>query len=179
LVTSRILTRRRLQAGPHRPAPRRAAERRRRRSRRSPLAELAGSVSVERLRLSTFGRIYAAAGVLAVFAIAYLSVAAQVTQSSYEITQLQAQQADLQADRDALRYKLIDLHTPATVAQEAAASGLQRGTPSRYVPYQPVAIDLQAPTGEPAPSDSPAWQRAMAAVLSGLGISRDAMASER
>lgn len=182
MVTSRILARRRLQA---------AAEqepnqgRRRRRSQSAPgiglgARALKPAAALERLRVSSFARVYAVAGVLLTMAICYLVVAAQITQTSYEMNRLRAQQAELRAEQDQLRYQGVQLHTPARVAQAAGQAGLAAAsTPVKYLGYQPVAIDLGAPTGEPAPDRSALWQRAVAGLLTGIGANRDVQASDR
>jgi cell division protein FtsL len=164
LVTTRILTRRRLSAG---------VTTRRRRSSRPLLAEIAASPAARRLRLSAFARVYAAAAVVLLLAIAYLAVVAQATQSSYELSRLKDQNAQLRAEQDQLRYSIAALHTPARVEQEAAAAGLQRTNQPKYVAYQPIAVDLNAPTGPTRPVEAPLWQRALAALLGG----GDALAS--
>jgi cell division protein FtsL len=168
LVTTRILTRRRLIA---------AGPTRRRRSSRSsrPLwADIAASPAARRLQLSTFARVYAAAGVVLVLAIAYLVVAAQATQSSYDLTRLKEQNAQLRAEQDQLRYTMAAQHTPARVEQAAAAAGLQRSNQLKYVSYQPVALDLGASLGPDRPVQGPLWQQALAAVFGGA---RDVLAA--
>lgn len=165
MVTTRILTQRRLIAG---------SRMRRRRSSRPLLAEIAASPAAQRLRLSAFARVYAAAGVVLVLAIAYLVVAAQATQSSYELSRLKDQNAQLHAEQDQLRYSLAATHTPARVEQAAAAAGLQRTNQPRYVAYQPVAVNLNAPIGPDRQDQLPLWQQAVVAILGGA---RDALAS--
>jgi len=186
LVTSRILQRRRLHpqtgrppAGPNR---RSATPVRRRRSGR-PLAGIqAGAVvgvAAERLRFGAYGRIYAAGAAVLALAICYLAVAAQVTQTTYELNRLQAQQAQLRAEQDQLRYQQVTMHTPARVATGAQAAGLVSVTPAKYLGYQPVALDLGAPTGDQPVDGSPLWQRAVASVLNGVGMTRDVAAAEK
>ena len=182
MVTSRILARRRAEAGSE-PAPRPVP--RRRRSKRGGVISVGApsihaAALVARLRVSAFGRVYVvAAGVLAM-AICYLFVAAQMTQTSYEMNRLRAQQAELKAEQDQLRYQGVQLHTPARVAQEAGVAGLApAATPTKYLGYQPVAIDLGAATGQAAPDQSPLWQRAVAGLLTGMGANRDVQASDR
>jgi len=169
LVTPRILQTRRLGV---RPAPAPAV--RRRRSSARPLVEIATTAAARRLRLSLFARVYAVSAVLLALAIAYLVVAAQATQSSYVLSQLKDQHARLGAEQQSLRYQSASLHGPAQTAQEAQATGMQRTATYVTVPSQPVALDLQKPIGPAAPEDSPAWQRALAAVTGG----RDAAAAE-
>lgn len=177
MVTSRILARRRL-AGAEQHTP----VRRRRRTGRPAAGVRAGAAVVsaaERLRLSAFGRIYALAGVVLVLALCYLAVAAQATQTTYELNRLQAQQAQLRAEQDQLRYQQVTMHTPAKVAQEAQQAGLVPVTPTKYLGYQPSAIDLEAPTGQQPVDNSPLWEQAVASVLNGTGVTHDVSASER
>lgn len=172
MVTSRILDRRR--QAPGRGA---ASNRRRRRSPSWPLE--VSSAAAERLRLSAFGRIYLTAAVVIALGICYLLVAAQVTQSSYELNKLRGDQSQLLAEQDQLKFRVASLRTPARVDQDAAAAGLHQGKPAQYIGYQPVAIDLAAPIG-PAPADDlPPWQQAVAALLTGIGTTRDVVATER
>ncbi|MDQ6772255.1 MAG: hypothetical protein M3024_04595 [Candidatus Dormibacteraeota bacterium] len=155
MVTPRILVRRRL-------APGRAPEphsTRRRRSAVRPLVDLSGSAAVQRLRLSSYARAYAVAAVVLTFALAYLIVAAGSTQSAYELSLLQAQRAQLQADQDQLRYQALSQHAPARIAEEASAQGLSRPAGVKPIPAQPVTIDLKQPIGPGLPSTGPAWQR--------------------
>jgi Tfp pilus assembly protein PilN len=151
-----------------------AAPPRRRRSSRPLWADIASSPAARRLQLSTFARVYAAAGVVLVLAIAYLVVAAQATQSSYELSRLKDQNAQLRAEQDQLRYGMAAQHTPARVEQEAAAAGLQRSNQLKYVSYQPVVVDLSAPLGPDRPVQGPLWQQAIAAVFGGA---RDVLAA--
>jgi hypothetical protein len=107
-------------------------------------------------------------------AIAYLVVAAQATQSSYELSRLKDQNAQLRAEQDQLRYSMAAQHTPARVEQEAAAAGLQRSNQLKYVSYQPVVVDLSAPLGPDRPVQGPLWKQAIAAVFGGA---RDVLAA--
>ncbi len=173
MVTTRTIHRRRLSAGTKGHA---AHPSRRRRRTRLDLA-IAGTVAARRLRLSSFARVYLVAGALLFLAVAYLVVGAQLTQTSYELSRLQQQQADLSATQDQLRYQAASMHTPARVEQAATTAGLQRTSPAGYPAYQPVAIDLGAAIGAGRPDDSPLWQRTLAAVLG--GTTRDALASDR
>jgi cell division protein FtsL len=132
----------------------------------------------ERLRLSAFGRIYFTAAVVIVLGIAYLLLGSQVTQSSYELNRLRADQAQLRAEQDQLKLKQASLRTPARVDQAAAAAGLQPGSAGEYVGYRPVAIDVSAPIGQNAPDEQAGWQRALAALMNGLGT-REASAAGR
>jgi len=49
--------------------------------------------------------------------------------------------------------------------------------PSKLVPAQPVAINLEAPIGAPPTDQTPLWERALAAIVNKLGVTRDAMAA--
>jgi cell division protein FtsL len=151
-----------------------AAPTRRRRSSRPLWADIAASPAARRLQLSTFARVYAAAGVVLLLAIAYLVVAAQATQSSYELSRLKDQNAQLRAEQDQLRYSMAAQHTPARVEQEAAAAGLQRSNQLKYVSYQPVVVDLSAPLGPDRPVQGPLGKQAIAAVFGGA---RDVLAA--
>ncbi len=173
MLSTRILTRRRLGAagGQHVPA------RRRRRTR--GFAQVASTAAADRLQLNAFGHAYLAVGVVVACILCYLVLAAQVTQASYEITRLQDQQRQLIAEQDQLRYKEVTLQAPAQVEQQAAKSGMQRSAPSAYVPAQAVAIDLQAADGASAGDKTPLWERAVTAFISGVGGTRDVMAAGR
>ena len=141
--------------------------------------QVASSVASERLHLNAFGHAYLGLGAVLLCGLFYLALAAQITQSSYEITRLQDQQSQLLAEQDQLRYQEVTLHAPAQVQQQAAQSGMQRAAPSTYVAGQPVAIDLQAPVGAPASDSTPLWQQMMAGVVNKLGNTRDVMAAGR
>jgi hypothetical protein len=173
LISTRILTRRRLGPAGTKHAP----VRRRRRTR--GFVQVAGSVASDRLHLNAFGHAYLGLGAVFICVLFYLGLAAQITQSSYDITKLQDQQRQLLAEQDQLRYQEVTLHAPAQVQQQAAQSGMQRAAPSTYVAGQPVAIDLLAPVGAPANDSTPLWQRVMAAVVNKLGNTRDVMAAGR
>jgi hypothetical protein len=141
--------------------------------------QVASSVAADRLQLNAFGHAYLGLGAVLVCVLFYLALAAQITQSSYDITRLQDQQRQLLAEQDQLRYQEVTLHAPAQVQQQAAQSGMQRAAPSAYVAGQPVAIDLQAPVGAPATDSTPLWQRMMAGVVNKLANTRDVMAAGR
>lgn len=173
MTSTRILARRRLTTGgasAHAPAPSR-----RRRTR--GFVQVASSVASERLRLNRFGHAYLGLGAAVIGVLFYLALAAQITQASYEIARLQDQQSQLVAEQDQLHYQEVTLHAPAQVQQQAAASGMQRVVPSSYVTGQPVALDLQAPVGAPPGDSSPLWMRAVAAVVTTVGNTRDVMAA--
>ena len=174
MTSTRILARRRLgtiSAAPHITAP----SRRRRRTR--GFVQVAGSVAAERLRLNLLGHAYVGVGAVVIALLFYLAIAAQITQSSYDIARLQDQQRQLIAEQDQLRYQEVTLHAPAQVQQQAAQSGMQRLIPSSFVAGQPVAIDLTAPVGASAGNTTPLWMRAVAAVVNTVGGTRDVMAA--
>lgn len=176
MTSTRILTRRRLGAAhgvPHGPVT--LVRRRRTRG----FVQVAGAATAERLRLNTFGHAYIGLGAALIAVLFYLALAAQVTQSSYQITQLQEQQRQLLAEQDQLRYQEVTLQAPATVEQQAAQGGLQRVPPSKMVDYPAVAIDLQAPIGAPPTDQTPLWQRAIAVIVNKLGVTHDAMAATK
>jgi hypothetical protein len=139
--------------------------------------QVASSAAAERLRLNTFGHAYLGAGAAFIGVLFYLALAAQVTQSSYDIVRLQEQQRQLIAEQDQLRYQEVTLHAPAQVQQQAAQSGMQRVVPASYVAGQPVAINLGAPVGATANDTAPLWERAVAAVVNTVGGTRDVLAA--
>jgi TolA-binding protein len=148
-----------------------------RRRRTRGFVQVASSVTAVRLRLNTFGQAYLGLGAVLIAVLFYLALAAQVTQSSYQITQLQDQQRQLLAEQDQLRYQEVTLQAPAQVQQQAAQSGMQRVPPSKLVPAQPVAINLEAPIGAPPTDQTPLWERALATIVNKLGVTHDAMAA--
>lgn len=131
------------------------------------------------MRVNVLGRAYFGVGAVVVGLLFYLAIAAQITQSSYDIARLQEQQRQLIAEQDQLRYQEVTAHAPAQVQQQAAQSGMQRVVPSSYVQGQQVAVDLTAPVGASATDDTPLWQRAMAAVFNEVVGTRDVMASTK
>jgi hypothetical protein len=141
--------------------------------------QVASATAVERLRLSSFGHAYLGLGAVLIAVLFYLGLAAQITQSSYDITRLQDQQRALLAEQDQLRYQEVTLHAPAQVQQQAAQSGMQRVVPSGFVAGQAVAIDLTAPVGDSANTSTPLWERAVAAILNTVGGTRDVLASTK
>ncbi|MGH7776013.1 MAG: hypothetical protein ACREPI_02405, partial [Candidatus Dormibacterales bacterium] len=155
LVTTRILDRRRLVE------PGASASRRRPRG-------LPGGL-LARSRLDAFGAVYAVLALIAGCLVVYLLVVAQATKASYEIGQLRGQQAQLLAEQQQLRYQEASLTAPARIEQEAAAAGMQRATPSRYVSYRPVRVDVGAPLGRERPAGQPLWQQVLAALARGVG----------
>ncbi len=172
MVNSRILERRRLRSAPaHRPVPRRRRVRR-------DLVELAGVRAADRLRASPHLRLYLVVATFVTVLVAYVVVASQVTQTSYELARLQNAQSELQAEQGQLRYQEADMRTPAQIQHDAQAAGLRQMPPTKYVGYQPVAIDLQVPTGAGPIDDQPLWQQAMASVLGAVTGSRDVLAGD-
>ena len=129
--------------------------------------------------MNVFGHAYFGLGAVVVCLLFYLAIAAQITQSSYDISRLQEQQRQLIAEQDQLRYQEVTLHAPAQVQQQAAQGGMQRVVPSSYVQGQQVAVDLTAPVGASATDATPLWQRAMAAVFNEVAGTRDVMASTK
>jgi hypothetical protein len=176
VTSTRILARRRLGttgAAPHVTAP----PRRRRRTR--GFVQVAGAVAAERLHVSVFGHAYVGVGGVLIALLFYLGIAAQITQSSYDISRLQDQQRQLIAEQDQLRYQEVTLHAPAQVQQQAAQSGMQRVVPASYVAGQQVAIDLGAPVGASPADTTPLWLKAVAAILNGVGGTRDVQAATK
>jgi len=170
LVTTRIQsTRRRLGASRSGHAPRRLL------AQWPVLVTVANSATADRLKLSSFGRVYAAGAALLVLVVAYLLIGTQATQTSYELDRLKDQNAQLLNEQADLRAQDSRIHTQAGVAQSAASAGLQRGNSLQYVGYQPVALNLNAPIGPDRPEDTPLWQRALAAIVG--GTARDAQAA--
>ena len=141
--------------------------------------QVASAAAAERLHVSTFGRAYVFVGVAVIGVLFYLAIAAQITQSSYDIARLQDQQRQLVAEQDALRYQEVTMHAPAQVQQHAAQSGMQRVAPSTYVAGVEVAIDLAAPVGAPPVDQTPLWLRAVALVVNTVGGPRDVMAQTK
>jgi len=173
LTPTRILTRRRLGTGGAQPVA--APSQRRRRAR--GFVQVAGAAASKGMRLDGLSRAYLGAGLVVVGVMFYLAVAAQITQSSYDIAQLQDQQRQLISEQDQLRYQEVTLHAPDQLQQQAAQKGMQRAVPGKYVTGQPVAIDLTAPVGASASDVTPRWMRMVAAALSTFGGPRDVFAS--
>src|SRR5438874_13551773 len=107
LTSTRILARRRL--GTTGAAPHVTAQPRRRRRTRG-FVQVAGSVAAERLRLNVLGHAYVGVGAVVIVVLFYLAIAAQITQSSYDIARLQDQQRQLIAEQDQLRYQEVTMH---------------------------------------------------------------------
>lgn len=163
MVTTQILTRRRTdQTRSRRPAlrPRRSAQ--------PMLVQLASSPVARRLRLRAFGSFYVLGAVTLGLAVFNLMLAAQSTQSSYQLTSLQAANKQLAADQQQLRYQEAAQHTPARVEQEARQQGMSRPMASGYVGAQPLPFDLQAPLSAP-PSAGSAGDLLGAALRAVLG----------
>ena len=172
MTSTKILTRRRLGAHgvPHAPV---TVRRRRTRG----FVQVASSVTAQKLRLNTLGHAYLWMGGILIAVLFYLALAAQVTQSSYQIAQLQDQQRQLLAEQDQLKYQEVTLQAPAQVEQQASQTGMQRVPPAKLVPAQPVALNLDAPIGAPPTDQTPLWERALAALVTRIGVTRDAMAA--
>ncbi len=149
----------------------------RRRRRTRGFVQVASATAAERLRLNAFGHAYLLVGAALAAILVYLALAAQVTQSSYQIAHLQDQQRQLIAEQDQLRYQEATLHAPAQVAQQAEQSGMQRVPPAAYLTQPPVAIDLTSPIGAPPADSTPIWEQAVAAFITRIGVARDAMAA--
>jgi hypothetical protein len=141
--------------------------------------QVASATAAERLRLSSFGHAYLGLGAILIAVLFYLGLAAEITQSSYDIARLQDQQRQLLAEQDQLRYQEVTLHAPAQVQQSAAQSGMQRTAPIAYVPGQPIAIDLGAPAGASGTDATPLWARYLAALFNKVGGTRDVMAATK
>ncbi len=151
----------------------------RRRRRTQGFVQVASATAAERLRLNAFGHAYMLVGLVVAAILVYLVLAAQVTQSSYQIGQLQDQQRQLVAEQDQLRYQEATLHAPAQVAQQAAHSGMQRVPPSAYLTAPLVAIDLTSPIGAPPADSTTLWEQAVAAFITKIGVARDSMAATK
>ena len=180
MISTRILNKRRMVVQPghaaapagvrHTPPPKR-----RRRTR--GFVQVASATASERLRLNAFGHAYLLVGAVLAVVLVYLFLAAQVTMSSYQISQLQDQQRQLLSEQDQLRLQEATLHAPAQVAQQATQGGMQRVQPTGYVNEPAVAIDLTAPIGAPPTDSTPLWEQAVAAFINRIGVARDAMAA--
>ena len=120
-----------------------------------------------------------AVGAVLTVLLFYLAIAAQITQSSYDIARLQDQQRQLIAEQDQLRYQEVTLHAPAQVQQQAAKSGMQRVVPSSYVTGTQVAIDLTSPIGDSPADTTPLWLRAVAVVVNTVGGTKDVQAATK
>jgi siroheme synthase len=166
LTSTRILARRRLGATA---VPAHAGTPARRRRRTRGFVQVAGAAASERLHLNVLGHAYFLVGAGLVVLLFYLAIAAQITQSSYEIARLQDQQRQLIAEQDQLRYQEVTMRAPAQVQQQATQSGMVRVVPSRYVAGDQVAIDLAAPVGNPPADTTPLWMRAVAFILDTAG----------
>jgi cell division protein FtsL len=173
LVNTRTIQHRRLRAG----TARRSTHRRRRM--RQELVELAGTAAATRLRSWKHARLYVGVAVGVALAVAYLFLAAQVTQTSYQLAQLQNQQAQLMAEQAQLQYGEADLRTPAQVDRAAQQAGLRQRTATGYVGGQVAAIDLGAPIGQQPADSQPLWEKAVAAVFGTVTGTKDVLASER
>jgi hypothetical protein len=151
----------------------------RRRRRTRGFVQVASTVAAERLHLNALGHAYLGLGAVVICVLFYLALAAQITQSSYEIARLQDQQRQLLAEQDQLRYQEVTQHAPAEVQRAAAQSGMARTSPTKFVAAKAVAIDLQAPIGAPATDSTPLWQQMVAAVVNRVVGAHDVMAASR
>lgn len=144
--------------------------------------ERAGLAAAGRLRTASRGhlRAYLGVAVLVGVLVSYLVLAAQVTQTSYELARLQNRQSELVAEQGQLRLQEADAHTPAQVEHDAQQAGLQRRPPRGFAAYQASAINIDAPIGPVASStDHPLWQDAVASLAGALGGTRDVFAGDR
>ncbi len=172
MVTTRTLQHRRAR---HAPAHRR------RRMRRDAI-ERAGLLAADRLRAAgdRHFRAYMGMAMVITALVSYLVLAAQVTQTSYELARLQNQQTELLAEQGQLRLQEADAHTPAEVEHDAKQAGLQRQAPRGYATLQASAINLDAAIGPPADAaEHPLWQDAVASILGAAGGTRDVFAGDR
>lgn len=175
MTSTRILARRRLSVSGAEHHHVTAPARRRRRAR--GFVQVASAAAAERLHLGGFAHAYFGVGAVVIVLLFYLAIAAQITQSSYDIARLQDQQRQLIAEQDQLRYQEVTLHAPAQVQQHAAQSGMVRLVPTRFVSGPQVAIDLNAPIGASAPDTTPLWMKAVAMVVNTVAGTRDVMAA--
>ena len=173
MISTRTLTRRRLGTAGVQHVPVR------RRRRKRGFVQVASTAAADRLHLNAFGHAYLGLGAVVICVLFYLALAAQITQSSYDISRLQDQQRQLLAEQDQLRYQEVTQHAPAQVQRAAAQSGMGRTTPTRYVKSSAVAIDLQASIGAPSSDPTPIWQRMVAAVVHRVVDVHDVMAATR
>jgi cell division protein FtsL len=113
-------------------------------------------------RLNRHLRIYAAGAALLVLVLLYLIQAAQVTAQSYRIEELQSQQQSLAAEQSQLRYEEASLQAPSRVQADASRTGMRRVTPTAFVPFKAVAVNLLAPVDAPPRPGQPLWSRLLA-----------------
>jgi len=130
------------------------------------------------MRFGAFGRVYLLIAGVVIATLLYLVQAAGATQASYEIGRLQAQQSDLVAEQDHLKYESASLKSPAQIESEAAQANLTRPQPYRYVQYADAGVNLDAPAPL-GPDDSPLWQKALASLGRTVTGSQDALAAGR
>lgn len=175
MTSTRILARRRLTVSGAAHQHVTAQPRRRRRTR--GFVQVASATAAERLHLNGFAHAYVLVGAVVIVMLFYLAIAAQITQSSYDIARLQDQQRQLIAEQDQLRYQEVTLHAPAQVQQHAAQNGMTRVVPTKFVTAPQLALDLNAPIGAPAPDTTPLWMKAVAALVNTVAGTRDVMAA--
>jgi hypothetical protein len=144
------------------------------RSRQRRVASVSQAVAQSRARLGAFARIYTAAGLILTGLVLYLVQVAHVTETSYQIQQLQSERADLLSQQEQLRYREANLQAPARLQQTAQVEGLQRVQHARYIAPAEVALDLgSAP--QVATKPAPAWENILAAITG----AHDAAAASR
>ncbi|HEX6548968.1 MAG TPA: hypothetical protein VF134_09535 [Candidatus Dormibacteraeota bacterium] len=177
MINTRSLEHRRHRAALHTALPA-GAHRRRRRAHRE-LVDRAALAAGARVQAPSHLRLYVGVGVAVLVLIGYLLLAAQVTQTSYELARLQNRQAELISEQAQLRLAAADAHTPAQVEHDAAAAGMVRQPAAGYPVYQPVAINLDAPTGEGPTDSQPRWEQAVASLLGTVTGTREVLASDR
>ncbi len=131
-----------------------------------------------RQRFSDFGRMYLLIAAVLGGVLLYLGQAAGATQASYEIGRLQAQQGELVAEQDHLRYEEASIKSPARIEAEAAQTNLVRPQPYKYVQFQDAGVVLDSPPPRP-PDLTPRWERALASVGRRVLGSQDALAAGR
>ncbi|MGH7867927.1 MAG: hypothetical protein ACREP9_09955, partial [Candidatus Dormibacteraceae bacterium] len=101
---------------------------------------------------------------------ASILLSARTTESSYQITQVQAENNQLQAEAQQLHYQAAALHTPEQVAAEARAEGMNYPAAAGYLQLPSEGFDLQAPIGTATDQNSP-WRLFSMAANSIYGLS--------
>jgi hypothetical protein len=146
VVTSRILTRRRIESPPLGRVGYRA---------RPALVQMAASAGGRGRRLPAHSRIYMVGVAIAVLTVANLLLSAQTTQTSYELGHLRDHLSQLQAEQGQLRYQQAAQHTPAEIEVQAHQQGMVRPMPAGYLVPQPLGFSLEAPLSSQPESQSP------------------------
>ena len=131
-----------------------------------------------RARLGVFTRVYLLIALIVGGLVLYLYQAAGVTQTSYQIGQLQARHQDLAATQGQLRYQEANRQAPAQVQADATATGMVRPLPHKYVDSQTADLGLGSPPPHP-PDQSPLYAQVMRSLDRQLGGERDAFAAGR